>query len=125
MLLGGCALFLSPAKNALPVQIGGYSDDDACLAVGRPVQDAGQARTLEVRIRPDHRSPLSGTIGQDGFFWMCDTTADGAWTGILFTAQEDGRIACGVSGTIAQRHDYRGPCLQGWVPSNTITLYAG
>ncbi len=107
------------------VQVGGYPDDDACLAVGRVVPARGSMARLEVRDRPDRRGRVVTSIPSDSFVWICDVSANGEWIGILFSHRRDGRISCGVSGTISKRDDYAGPCRQGWVPHDTIVLYAG
>lgn len=121
----GCALILAGCTNAeqspLPVQVGGYVEYDACLAVGKAVSSPAG---FSVRTRPETSAPVVATLTEGQFVWMCDSTDDQAWTGILLSHREDGRIACGVSGTIAERRDYTGPCLQGWVPREVVILYA-
>ncbi|MEM6475376.1 MAG: hypothetical protein AAF687_04350 [Pseudomonadota bacterium] len=119
LTLGGCT---KADQSPLPVQVGGYVDDDACLAVGKVEPGAtGYA----VRNRPAIDAPIVGTLSEGQFVWMCDSTEDQAWTGILFSHRPDGRISCGVSGTTIERRDYTGPCRQGWVPREAIRLFAG
>ena len=112
-------------REPVAVQVGGYPDDDACLAVGRVAPVHGSKLKLEVRDRPDDKGRIVASIPADSYVWMCDVSANGEWTGILFSHRPDGRISCGVSGTIPEREDYDGPCRQGWVPQDTIILYAG
>lgn len=104
----------------MPVQVGGYSDDDACLAIGRIVE-----ADLVVRSAPGAGAEIETVLRKPTFVWMCDSTDGGTWTGILYSKRGDERLACGVSGTIPHRRDYTGPCGQGWVPSAAIELYAG
>ncbi len=50
---------------------------------------------------------------------------DRAWVGILYSQRMDGRIRCEVSSPIALAQNYNGPCFQGWVPAETVVLFAG
>lgn len=115
--LCGC---VTNSAQPIPVQVGGYADDDACLAVGKIIQGP-----VAVHAGPSPKAEVVDTLADRSFVWMCDTSGEGSWIGILFSHRRDGRLSCGVSGTIPVRKDYDGPCREGWVPAEAIVAYAG
>ncbi|MBV7257957.1 hypothetical protein [Erythrobacter crassostreae] len=113
-----------PTLNVTLVQIGGEEEFDACPGVGRMAALPGSDAPLEVRARPEFDAPVTGYVDPGAFVWMCELTDDRAWHGVLYSHREDDRIPCEVSSPIAERQDYSGPCQQGWVPDETIVLFA-
>jgi hypothetical protein len=105
--------------------IGGLADLDACPSNAEVtgLNPRGD-NFLSVRSRPSTRARELTRLRAGAMVWACDETADGSWTGVVFSPP--GRdIDCGV-GTPAARHQpYRGPCASGWVSSRFIRIVAG
>jgi len=124
-LLAALSAAAPPSRPERPVMVGGVPDLDACLSNGQVtgLNPRGD-NFLSVRSRPSARARELGRLRGGQVVWACDETADGSWTGVVFSPP--GRdLDCGV-GTPAPRHQvYRGPCASGWVSSRFLKIIAG
>jgi hypothetical protein len=97
---------------------------DACSAAGTTSHvEAGDA--LPVRAAPFDNAAQTGSVAPGARFFVCSRSLDQKWFGIVY--DEGGALAqrCGVSGPIAARRAYAGPCRSGWVASPFVKLTGG
>ena len=115
----------TPPRPERPVMVGGVPDLDACLSDGQVtgLNPRGD-NFLSVRSHPSTSAREIARLRPGQIVDACDETADGAWTGVIFSPP--GReLDCGT-GTPAPRHQaYRGPCASGWVSSRFLKIIAG
>lgn len=104
-----------------PVMVGN-NDLDARISWGEPVGLG--IDSLKVRAAPDRRALARYRLRPGEGFWICDTSADDAWTGIVFAPRSNAALDCGVGTPVSGRRPYRGPCQSGWVPSQNVLLVA-
>lgn len=91
---------------------------DACGGVG------ATTGAVALRSGPGDRHGGVEQLGSGAQVYMCDTSPDEKWVGIVAIPAGDG-ADCGVSSPIAQRQAYDGSCRSGWVPADSVTLIAG
>ena len=109
-----------------PVKIGGDATFDACggnsIVVGlNPKGD----NFLAVKAGPSLKAKRIDKLGPSTEVYLCEQTADGAWSGIVYDASGKWTARCGVMSTVATRRSYTGPCQSGWVSSKYLELIAG
>jgi hypothetical protein len=109
-----------------PVMVGGSSELDACGAVGVPqgLNPKGD-NFLAVKSAPNISAKRKTKLTPGQQFIICEYSADEKWIGILVPIGKMGLDACQVTGPIAKRQVYRGPCMQGWVAARYVQVVAG
>ncbi len=110
-----------------PVRIGLDGPNfDACGSNGRVtgLNPRGD-NFLSVRGAPSTRGRQLDQLRSGHEVYVCDSTADNAWLGIVYPA--DGRSIgnCAVSSPVARERPYTGRCKSGWVSARFINIYAG
>ena len=109
-----------------PVTIGGEAMFDACggnsIVVGLNPKGAN---FLAVKAGPSLKAKRTDKIGPNTEVYLCEETADGAWSGIVYDGSGKWTARCGVTSAVATRRSYTGPCLSGWVSSKYLELVAG
>lgn len=131
-LAAALALMLTTAPiaaappRAVPVEVGGSEEWDACGALGevRGLKAEGDG-FLAVRAGPGADYAMLDQLGSGRQVYVCATR--GRWISIVYAAVNVnvGEAGCGVSSSIAQARTYRGPCKSGWVHSAWIEIVAG
>ena len=115
----------APTATAVPVRVGELGPNfDACSAVGTTRHLEAGAR-LAVRAAPFDVSAESDGIPADARFFVCSRSLDQKWLGIVYDPAGGLSERCGVSGPIAARRAYDGPCRSGWVASAFVRLISG
>ncbi|QCW27021.1 integron [Lysobacter enzymogenes] len=114
---------LAAPPRAVPVEVGGSEEWDACGSTGR------------VRgLKADGDGFLAVRAGPGADYAMLDKLATGAWsicgsrgrwTAVVYAPAGADASACGVSWAIAEAEVYRGPCKSGWVNTAWIEVVAG
>jgi hypothetical protein len=116
-------LFSSHAQagSAVPVQVGGLEEIDACPGRGVVTGLNPQGDNfLAVRSGPGPDFAKIDELYQGERVLLCDER--GQWLGIAYTRDD---ADCGVAGPQAERTAYAGPCRSGWVFRSYITVVAG
>jgi hypothetical protein len=111
--------------SATPVRIGELGPNfQACAAAGT-TRNLKAGESLPVRSAPFDNADQQGGIESGGRFFVCTSSLDRKWFGIVF--DESGALAdrCGVTEPVTGRRDYGGPCRSGWVQSAFVKLIAG
>ncbi|QQP97862.1 hypothetical protein [Lysobacter enzymogenes] len=110
--------------RAVPVEVGGSEEWDACGATGRVrgLKADGDG-FLAVRAGPgaDHR--MLDKLGNGRLVYLCGNR--GGWTSVVYAPTDADPSVCGVSSAIAEIEVYRGPCKSGWVNTAWIEVVAG
>lgn len=111
------------AQDAIPVEIGGDGESDACPSQGQIARlDPAGDTFLSVREGPSSKHREGDRLGPGALVTICEER--GAWLGIVYpTAGRD--VDCGLSSPRAKRATYRGPCRSGWVHSRFVEVVAG
>jgi hypothetical protein len=115
-----------PDTLVRPVKIGGDEMLDACggnsIVVGlNPRGD----NFLAVKAGPSLNAKRIDKLGPNTEVYLCEQTADGAWSGIVYDGSGKWTARCGVTSAVATRRSYTGPCQSGWVSSKYLELIAG
>ncbi len=117
-------LFLTLACAAtepdVPVVIGGDEDLDACSSTGVV---KGIRTSLAIRAGPGAGHRLLDALNNGDPLFVCGSSNDGKWYSVVYA--KDTTAECGVSGPIAKRGTYGGPCKSGWVAARWIEIVAG
>ncbi|MFK3649076.1 hypothetical protein ACI2IY_11655 [Lysobacter enzymogenes] len=110
--------------RAVPVEVGGSEEWDACGSTGRVrgLKADGDG-FLAVRAGPgaDHR--MLDKLGNGRLVYLCANR--GGWTSVVYAPTGADPSECGVSSAIAEVEVYRGPCKSGWVNTAWIEVVAG
>lgn len=125
-----CAVWLAASATAAaaqsprPVMIGsGGPDAAACSSIAevRGLSRRGD-NYLSVRAGPSVRARELARLGSGRRVHVCDSTADGQWTGIVYG--RDRNQDCGVSEPISRPQPYRAGwvCRSGWVSTRYIII---
>ncbi|MEH6420244.1 hypothetical protein [Pseudomonas sp. CGJS7] len=131
LCLGGAMAVLAASAaaappRAVPVEIGGSQEWDACGSLGevRGLKPGGDG-FLAVRAGPGASYLLLDKLGNGRQVYVCRTR--GRWVSVVYAAagSNTAQAGCGVSSAIAQARVYRGPCRSGWVHSDWIEIVAG
>ena len=128
----GAALLASPllsqSNDMRPVVIGLDGPEfDACGALGQVsnLNPRGD-NYLSVRARPSTAGRELDRLGPNAEVWLCETSEDGRWHGIVYGYDADGNIwDCQALGLEARPRAYTGPCRSGWVHGDYILVIAG
>lgn len=123
-LLLPAALGQAAPPRAMPVEVGGSEEWDACSSLGevRGLKADGD-RFLAVRAGPGARYALLDRLGNGRRVYLCATR--GPWTSVVYAEAGADGGACGVGSVIAKARVYRGPCKSGWVHRGWIEVVAG
>ena len=111
------------AQDAIPVDVGGDGESDACAGLGQIARlDPAGDNFLSVREGPDSRYRERDRLGPGALVAICDER--GSWLGVVYPAP--GRdVDCAVAAPQARRAPYRGPCRSGWVHRRFVDVVAG
>ena len=123
----GQAPAMAQRDAARPVQVGQDGPEfDACGSTGRPrgLNPKGD-NFLSVKAAPSLRARRTDRLVPSSSFYICGTTAGGAWTAIVFAPGGRLSAGCGVATPVVSPRPYRGPCRSGWVSSEYVHLVAG
>lgn len=110
-----------------PVMVGGFAHADSCTSTGTiNRQRTGGDGTVPVRAAPGTAARRLDRLKPGRPLWLCRSSEDGRWIGVVYPETEDGMSDCGIS---ENAHDkpvpYAGPCKSGWVARRSIELSAG
>ncbi|SDY29863.1 hypothetical protein SAMN04487939_101701 [Lysobacter sp. yr284] len=110
--------------RAVPVQVGGSEEWDACGSTGRVrgLKAEGDG-FLAVRAGPGADYAMLDKLGNGRLVYLCGSR--GRWTAVVYAPPGADASACGVSWAIAEVEVYRGPCESGWVNTAWIEVVAG
>ena len=110
--------------RAVPVQVGGSVEWDACGSSGRVrgLKADGDG-FLAVRAGPGADYRMLDKLGNGRLVYLCGSR--GGWTAVVYAAPGADAGECGVSWAIAEVEIYRGPCRSGWVNTTWIEVVAG
>ena len=110
--------------RAVPVQVGGSEEWDACGSTGRVrgLKADGDG-FLAVRAGPGADYAMLDKLGNGRLVYLCGSR--GRWTAVVYAPPGADASACGVSWAIAEVEVYRGPCESGWVNTAWIEVVAG
>lgn len=126
LMLAGTPALAAPASYDRAVRVGGEAEYDACGSVARVVGlNPRGDNFLAVKSGPDLRARRTDKLGPEAMVFVCDSTRDGAWTGIVYDPSGEISGRCGVTSPIASARPYRGPCQSGWVATKYLKIVAG
>jgi len=119
------ALDTMSAAPAASVRIGELGPAFAACSGAGTTRQIAAGSGLPVRAAPFDRGEVVGQIPAGGRFFICSRSHDQKWLGIVH--DESGTLSrrCGVSGPVAARGSYEGPCRSGWIASAHVRLVAG
>lgn len=121
----GYSVVSSADNTVMPVMVGGEADLDACTSVGVVSGLAPRGDGfLAVRTGANARYKLVDKLPEGHYVYMCSTSADGKWYGIVY-AQGNKELDCGISTPINPAQPYQGKCKSGWVSGRWIKHMAG
>lgn len=120
---GGDPSLLNEARVA--VRIGELGASFAACNGRGATRDRAPGGPVPVRAAPYQRSGEVDALPPGSEFFICSRTHDQRWFGIVYDAGGRAAERCGVSGPVAARRDYGGPCTAGWVPSARVRLVSG
>jgi hypothetical protein len=111
--------------DSVPVRIGELGASFAACSAAGTTRHLAVGATLPVRAAPFEAAEEMGSIPAGTRFFVCTRSHDQDWMGVVF--HENGALdpSCGVSGPVAARQAYTGPCDSGWVSSALVKLVAG
>jgi len=113
------------ANMVQPVTIGDLGASFAACNARGASRDRIGAAPIAVRAAPYQESEQIAALGAGSEFFICSRTNDQRWFGIVYDEGGAASERCGVSGPVAQRRIYRGPCAAGWVSSASVRLVSG
>ncbi|UZW62532.1 hypothetical protein [Lysobacter enzymogenes] len=115
---------LAAPPRAVPVEVGGSEEWDACGSTGRVrgLKADGDG-FLAVRAGPGADYAMLDKLGNGRLVYLCGSR--GRWTAVVYAPAGADASACGVSWAIAEVEVYRGPCKSGWVNTAWIEVVAG
>ncbi|QWP74664.1 hypothetical protein J5226_13275 [Lysobacter sp. K5869] len=118
------ALAGAAPPRAVPVEVGGSEEWDACGSMGqvRGLKADGDG-FLAVRAGPGADYPMLDKLGNGRSVYLCGSR--GRWTAVVYVDAGADASVCGVSSAIAKARVYRGPCKSGWVNTAWIEVVAG
>ena len=118
------ALSQAAPPRAVPVEVGGSEEWDACGSVGqvRGLKADGDG-FLAVRAGPGAAYAMLDKLGNGRLVYLCGSR--GGWTAVVYAPTGADASVCGVSSAIAKARVYRGPCKSGWVNTTWIEVVAG
>lgn len=118
------ALAGAAPPRAVPVEVGGSEEWDACGSVGqvRGLKADGDG-FLAVRAGPGVDYPMLDQLGNGRLVYLCGN--QGQWMAVVYADAGSDASVCGVSSAIAKARVYRGPCKSGWVRTDWIEVVAG
>lgn len=126
MLMSATVPTAAAPPRAVPVEVGGSEEWDACGSLGQVhgLKADGDG-FLAVRAGPGADYATLDRLGNGRQVYVCATR--GRWISIVYAAAngDTGKAGCGVSSAIAPDRTYRGPCKSGWVHSAWIEIVAG
>jgi hypothetical protein len=96
----------------------------ACNAIGA-TRDRAPGGPVPVRSAPYEQAGEIDRLPPGAEFFICSRTHDQRWFGIVYDSGSGAEERCGVSGPVAARRNYAGPCAAGWVPSARVRLVSG
>lgn len=110
--------------RAVPVEVGGSEEWDACGSTGqvRGLKADGDG-FLAVRAGPGADYRMLDKLGNGRLVYLC--ASRGGWTAVVYAPTGADASECGVSWAIAEVEVYRGPCKSGWVNTTWIEVVAG
>jgi hypothetical protein len=109
----------------MPVRVGELGPNfSACTARGG-TRDRAPGGPVPVRAAPFAQAGEIDRLPAGAEFFICSRTHDQGWFGIVYDSGGQAAERCGVSGPVAARRDYAGPCAAGWVPSARVQLLSG
>ncbi|MBK8283680.1 MAG: integron [Ahniella sp.] len=111
------------ADEVRPVRIATHEqpDLDACLSMARVVEAGGTG--LAVRAAPDGAAAVTDEIAVGAVVFLCDTSEDEVWSGVVYPQTED--QDCGLGSGVETPKPYDGPCKSGWVLADRVPVEAG
>jgi uncharacterized protein DUF4429/putative oligomerization/nucleic acid binding protein len=99
---------------------------DACGSNGRVVGlDARGDNFLAVKSGPRMNASRIDKLGPAFELYVCGTSKDGKWLGVVYQAGGQLSTDCGVTSPVATARAYSGRCQSGWVYSKYVDVYAG
>jgi hypothetical protein len=110
--------------RAVPVEVGGSAEWDACGSFGRVrgLKPGGDG-FLAVRAGPGVGYAVLDKLLDGDQMYLCRTRGD--WVAIVYADSRRGGEECGVHYAIAESEPYRGPCKSGWVHKTWVEVVAG
>jgi hypothetical protein len=109
----------------VPVRVGERGPSLAACNAAGTTRRLESSESLAVRAAPFDNSDQTGAVPAGGRFFVCTSSLDQKWFGIVFSdgfALDD---RCGVTDPLPARRSYDGPCKSGWVSSPFVKLIAG
>jgi len=123
-LMSPAVLAQAAPPRAVPVEVGGSQEWDACGSVGQVRGlKAGGDGFLAVRAGPGVDYPMLDKLGNGRLVYLC--ASQGGWTAVVYAPSGADASVCGVSSAIAKARVYRGPCKAGWANTAWIEVVAG
>lgn len=112
----------APASNIRVPMIGLEGPEmDACGGLARVATYEGEEM---VRERPDAEALETDRLKHETLVWLCEGA--GEWQGVVYPSGDFQELGdCEVSGAIAERRPYDGPCRHGWVLAQNLHMVAG
>lgn len=112
----------APASDPRVPMIGLEGPDaDACGGIARVATYAAEE---PVRERPADEALESDRLPHETLVWLCEGA--GEWQGVVYPSGDFQELGdCEVSGAIAERRPYDGPCRHGWVLAQNLHMVAG
>jgi hypothetical protein len=110
-----------------PVMVGGFMHADSCTSTGTigPLRKGGDG-FVAVRAAPSTAASRLDRLKQGRPLWLCRSTKDEQWVGVVYPENPDNMHECRVSDEAQGKPvPYAGPCKSGWVARRFITLSAG
>ncbi len=108
-----------------PVRIGELGPNFAACNGRGATRDRAPGGPVPVRSAPYEAAAEIDQLQPGSQFFICLRTHDQRWFGIVYDGGGEAAERCGVSGPVAVRRDYQGPCAAGWVPSARVRLVSG
>lgn len=124
--LAAVAAAAAPAGRPAPVPVTVASEPelDACPSYAT-VTGLRREGFLAVRNGPGTGYEQVDTFHAGDAFFICATSKDGKWFGIVYPPADDADRDCEVGANGTAPRAYAGPCRSGWVHSNWVTIIAG
>jgi hypothetical protein len=117
-------LAIAAAPKAVPVIVASEPELDACPSLAE-VTGLRREGFLAVRTGPGTGYEQVDTFHAGRRFFLCATSPDGKWFGIVYPPDGDLEFNCEVGANGTAPRAYTGPCRYGWVHSNWVKVIAG
>jgi hypothetical protein len=104
---------LTSTRAAEPIMFGGSADIDACSPAREVKGPPFNTAYAPLQEGPSDTDAVIAKLTAGQFLFVCADKGD--WLGVVVVDINTDRTTCGLTGPIATRTVYQGPCKSGWI----------